>query len=203
MDALTRLEQKVESYQKEVTSMRAHIQVLESRIDELENHSRRTNLIVYGVPEVEKETGEMLEHAVNNEIIENILELKPVAIERIHRLGRPESNKTRPVIFKLLDTRDKSSILKNGYKLKGTNFSIGEDFSKKIREVRKKLWDSAKPNRDKKDKVALAFTKLYINDKAYVWDSDKGERVPLQKNEATNRSRPMTRQHAQTQGTSH
>lgn len=140
---------------------------------------------------------------MNSEIIEGTLELKPVAIERIHRLGRPDPNKTRPVIFKLLDMRDKSSILKNGHKLKNTNFSIGEDFSKKVRNVRKKLWESAKPNRDKKEKVALAFTKLYINDKAYVWDSDKNERVPLQKNDAMNRSRPMTRLHALAIGSSH
>lgn len=41
-------------------------------------------------------------------------------------------------------------ILKNGKKLKGKDYSIGEDFSKNVRELRKKLWDSAKPNRDKK-----------------------------------------------------
>lgn len=83
------------------------IKSLEEIIDDLENRSRRSNLIVYGVPEMDEETSEALEEAVKEEIITKILE--PVAIERIHRLGSRETNKTRPVIFKLLDARDKSS----------------------------------------------------------------------------------------------
>ena len=151
--------------------MNGTIQTLEQGFEELENRSRRSNLIIYGLEEMKEETTEKLEHAVNKDIIQSILELEPVQIERIHRLGRHAPNKTRPVILKLLDSRQKWGILKNGFKLKDTKLAIGEDFSPKTRETRKKLWDSAKPNREKKEKVALAYTKLYINDIAYVWDN--------------------------------
>lgn len=172
------------------------ISVLETKIDQLENHSRRSNLIVYGLPEGANENNETLESAVNTGILKDIMKLEPVGIERIHRIGRPETGKVRPVIFKLLDGRDKARILKNGSKLKNTTLAIGEDFSPKIRDIRRKLWASAKANRDNNEKVNLAFDKLYIDDQAYVWDSDKGERISVKKNDGSE-TRPMTRRYAQ------
>lgn len=170
--------------------MQSTIETLEKRIDELENRSRRGNLIVYGLPEANDETSESLEKIVNEKIIRDTLELDPIEIERIDRLGRPAPDKTRPVIFKLLDTRQKAVILKQCKKLKDTEYSIREDFSRRIRDIRKKLWDSAKENRDKKDKVSLAFDKLYINNCAFVWRDEKGERVPLDKKKKRRHTNP-------------
>lgn len=158
------------------------------------------NLIVYGVQEANEETTEVLERAVNKNIFEDILQLRNIAIEKIHRLGRPAPNKTRPIILKLLDLRQKADILKNAHKLRDTNLSIGQDFSQSVRFIRKKLWDSAKLNRERKEKVSLSFTTLYINRKAYVWDESRDERVPLKKNEpgdSATADRPMTRLRAQ------
>lgn len=199
LDVIAKLEAEVAACHKELACMNGVIRGLEARIDDLENRSRRSNLIIYGVPEPEGETSETLERAVNEGIIREILDLEPVAIERIHRLGRGGLNKTRPVILKLLDAREKTAVLKNGFKLKGTEFSIGEDFSRKLRETRKKLWDSAKENRENKEKVSLAYNKLFINSRVFIWDDEKNERVEIKKydkveqrkNEA---NRPATRQ---------
>lgn len=174
--------------------MKQVIETLQKRIDDLENRSRRSNLIVYGLAEQEGETSESLEQAVNEGIIKEKLELEPVAIERIHRLGNAQPNKVRPVIFKLLDSRQKNGILKNGYKLKNSGLSIGEDFSRKIREVRKRLWESAKENRQKHEKVSLAFDKLYINGQAFVWNNEKNDKVLLRQKKDDTKGRPYTRQ---------
>lgn len=173
------------------------IHQLEKQVDQLENHSRRSNLIVYGLPERDNETSDTLEHVVNKEVIQDLLELEPIRIERIHRIGRPAPNKIRPVIFKLQDAHDKISILKQGSKLKGSDFSIGEDFSRRVRDVRRKLWASSKPNRDKKEKVSLVFDKLFINSNVYTWDTEKDERLLLRKNDERKPNRPQTRQQAQ------
>ncbi|XP_077511941.1 uncharacterized protein LOC144122734 [Amblyomma americanum] len=179
LDALARLEKQVTSCQEQVAQMSEVIERLEERIDDLDNRSRRCNLIVYGLSESEEETKETLRERVNKDIVQDKLDLDAVAIERIHRLGQPAGNKIRPVIMKLLDYREKESILKRGFKLKNSDLSIGEDFSRKIRDIRKKLWDSAKPNRDNGDKVSLSFNKLYINGQAFVWDSENAVKVPF------------------------
>ncbi|XP_077504252.1 uncharacterized protein LOC144114398 [Amblyomma americanum] len=181
LDALTRLENSVASFHQQLANMDCVIKKLEKKIDDLNNRSRRSNLIIYGLPENDGETNDSLESTVNKEIIQDTLELDPVAIERIHRFGRPGPDKTRPVIFKLLDTRQKSAILKNCHKLKETEYSIGEDFSLKIRELRKKLWEKAKPHRDKREKVSMAFDKLYINSRIFVWDDEINDIVPFKK----------------------
>lgn len=125
------------------------------------------------------------------------MELQPIKIERIHRIGRPAPNKVRPVIFKLQDAHDKISILKQGSKLKGSDFSIGEDFSRRVRDVRRKLWAISKLKRDKKEKVSLVFDKLFINSNVYTWDTEKDERLLLRKNDERKPNRPQTRQQAQ------
>lgn len=72
--------------------------------------------------------------------------------------------------------------------------SIGEDFSRKIREVRKRLWESAKENRQKHEKVSLAFDKLYINGQAFVWNNEKNDKVLLRQKKDDTKGRPYTRQ---------
>lgn len=112
LDALSVLEVELGHCKTQPNSMTRVIQTLEKRIDDLENRSRRSNLIVYGLPEARSETSETLAQAVNNDVIQDKLKLQPIAIERIHRLGKPAPNKTRPVIFKLVDSRQKEAILK-------------------------------------------------------------------------------------------
>lgn len=184
--------------------MKRAIENLESKIDDLENRSRRNNLIIYGLNEEQDETSEMLEKTVNQKVIKDILEMNPVEIERVHRIGKPDPNKTRPIIFKLLDWRQKSQILARGRKLKDTGVSIGEDFSKRVRDIRKKLWASAKTNRENQEKVSLAFDKLYINKRAYIWSDEKNDKVPLVKGDSpvtgkndNSKAGPVTRSYAQ------
>lgn len=58
-------------------------------------------------------------------------------------LGRKFEDKPSPVIMKFLDYREKTSVLKNALKLKGTTMSMSEEFSNRVREIRKHLWKSA------------------------------------------------------------
>lgn len=151
---------------------------------------------MYGIPEKHDEDDVSLEQTVNNTIIKKTLELEPVAIERIHRLGKPDANKTRPVILKLLDTRDKIKILKNCQKLKGTKLAISEDFSARVRSIRKKLWDSAKSNKESGDKVWLVYDKISINRVLYRWDDTAGDKVEIktERNAPSNQKNPKNQE---------
>lgn len=83
----------------------------------------------------------------------NMLDVQILGIERIDRLGRRIDNRIRLVIFKLLDSGYKAVILKNWVILKGTNFSFSEDFSRPVKKIRNKLWNSTKGSRNKQYNV--------------------------------------------------
>lgn len=138
--------------------------------------SRRNNLIIRGVVEDDHETEEILLRKVNDDVVSAILGVQVNSIERIHRLGRRLTGKTRPIIFRLADYRDKSRILSKCSRLKGTNYSVSEDFSKRVAEIRKKLWNSAADEKKKGSKVKLVFDKLKVNNVLYAWNEETNER---------------------------
>lgn len=179
LESLAFLDKKVSSCVDQVAHLQTTVRTLELKIDDLENQSRRSNLLVFGVPESEKENNANLDKLINETIITDILKCSPVAIERIHRLGKPRPNKQRPIILKLVDSREKNTILKSCSKLKGTNYSISEDFSARVRDIRKKLWNYGKPKKEAGDKVALAYDKLWINDEPFYWDDVSNKVIPL------------------------
>ncbi|CAN7941763.1 unnamed protein product, partial [Ixodes hexagonus] len=143
---------------------------LVDKMDDLENRNRRNNLLIFGLDETENENSNSLEARVSKTIFEDILHVSTSGVERIHRLGSQTPGKARPVILRLLDFRDKLAILKNCSKLRGTNISINEDFSKRVQVIRKKLLDCTKDNKRAGDRVALVYDKVRINNVLYTWD---------------------------------
>lgn len=65
---------------------------------------------------------------------------------------------TRPV---LRFYNEKMTVLRNCKKLKNSSISIWEDFSASVRDIRRKLWQSSKAERDAGDRVTLLFDKLF------------------------------------------
>lgn len=187
LEKIASLEKKVTDCVQKIAELEQKLSVMTRKVDELDNRSRRSNLIIYGVKEEENESEDILREKVTKEIFQDILEVNTSCIERIHRLGRvhqQEEAKHRPIILKLLDYRDKTAILKQCKKLKGSEYSISEDYSKTVRDIRKKLWTRTKDNRDRKDKVYLTYDKVRINNQLYAWDESRNDIVELSKNES-------------------
>lgn len=166
---LGQIETRLTGHDHEITS-------LYKQIDDLENRSRRNNLIIRGISEATPETEEVLVRSVTHEVFDGILKVKVDSIERIHRLGRHIPGRIRPVIVKFADFRDKMKILNNCSKLKGTQISINEDFSKRVVEIRKHLWNSTADERKEGAKARLVFDKVKINNVLYAWDEVRNER---------------------------
>lgn len=146
---------------------------IEERLDDLENRSRRNNLIFYGLPDTNpKETYAQSEQIIINHCLKSFcLTVEPKEIERAHRLGRYTANRQRPIIVKLSSFKTKESILSNGPKLKGTKFSIGEDFTHPVRTARKELIAFA---RTKAVPFSLRFKTLHMGAQRYIFDSAAG-----------------------------
>ncbi|KAH6935484.1 hypothetical protein HPB50_006184 [Hyalomma asiaticum] len=146
---------------------------LDKKLTELEDRSRRNNLLVFGVSEPSGETPQSLAQKVIDDILRDTLRVKVSSAERLQKIGRPSTNKPRPVILKLFDHRENVSILSNCYKLKGKNISVSEDFSTATREVRKRLWDSTTDIWRNGTKVKLVYDKIKFGSELYDWDETK------------------------------
>lgn len=76
-------------------------------------------------------------------------------------------------------------VLQRCSRLKDTDYSISEDFSKRVQGIRKKLWDSAIEERKAGKKVKLVFDKLRVNNTLYCWNEARGERCKIGNDAAT------------------
>lgn len=85
------------------------------------------------------------------------------AIEYCHRLGVPAECKIRPVIFKLIDFREKIRVLRNVSKHKGTREFVNENFSPRIRKIRNELWLSTAEFRRNDTKVRERYDHALVN----------------------------------------
>ncbi|XP_077498764.1 uncharacterized protein LOC144109865 [Amblyomma americanum] len=155
--------------QRQLNSLSEVVSKLVSRNDELENRSRRNNLIFHGLAEEDEETNKALFIAVTKVFIDN-LHLDCPKIERYHRLGRKQEGRPRPVIVKLLDFREKTQALKNAHRLKNSGISLSEDFSAHVLLIRKKIWDATQSYRDSASKVHLRYDHVFIDSVRYNWD---------------------------------
>lgn len=148
-------------------------------VDDLENRSRRNNLIFFGFEDRATETWAESEKLVTDLCGER-LGIEMGKVERAHRLGKYQAGKKRPVIVCFSFFKDREEVLTNASKLKGTPFSVSKDYSAIVREKRKHLWAYAKPKmEDRNNKVKLSHDKLIINGKSFTWDLELNEVVPV------------------------
>ncbi|XP_070378419.1 uncharacterized protein [Dermacentor albipictus] len=166
-------------------TLNASVKTLHDRLVSLEDRSRRNNLMVFGIPEGEKETTEELSTKVLTDLFDKQLNVSLHTVERIHRIGKRQSKQPRPVILKLYDSREKLKVYKNCKKLKGTGISIADDYSKETVTKRKLLWNSAQDERKQGKRVRLDYDKMFIDGDMYSWDDEKNRRVKLRRNKST------------------
>lgn len=163
---------------------------MQSRIDELEDRSRRDNLLFYGLPD-SKETWQQTETKLTAILNEVIPSLPAGSIERAHRIGSLSQNKCRPVIVKFANFKVKEQILSARKLFKQKNIALSEDFCASTRIARKKLTEFAK-NQPGSPPFSLSHNKLTINKKRYTYNANTDSIEYLQINENPHLHEPVT-----------
>jgi archaellum component FlaC len=154
--------------------LKSKIGGLERAHDDLEGRSRRNNLLFYGVPKMEGEDCE----GIVKDIITDKLELgDDFEFDRVHRLG---VSKKSPIIARCTFFKQKTQILKAKKKLQETDntISIGEDFTKRVRELRRKLTPFLKRAKEEGKRATLIFDHLLVEGQKYTVSED-GDLVVL------------------------
>ena len=146
------------------------ITALEKKTDDLEGRSKRNNLIFYGMHREHNESNEDLESNLRDMLTDKLELSNNVKFDRVHRINsKPDS----PVIACCHSYRDKLMLLKCKGKLRGTPVFIGEDFSDRVREVRRKLTPHLKSARGDGRRAIMVFDHLLIDGKKFFLD-DRG-----------------------------
>ncbi|XP_075740056.1 uncharacterized protein LOC142786315 [Rhipicephalus microplus] len=143
-----------------------HLTEITSRCNDTENRQRRSNLLFFGIEDDPKEGWAASEKRIIEFCSEKFnISLTGAQFERVHRLGKFRDSKQRPIIAKLTFFKDKQQILASAPKLKGSKYSIGEDFSLATRQARKSLIEFAKTQRKP---FKLSVDRLRMDGKTYI-----------------------------------
>ncbi|KAL9964014.1 hypothetical protein ACROYT_G027585 [Oculina patagonica] len=179
-ESISKLSERVVAQEKTISELEKGVNELtksanfeKERAIKLESHSRRNNLIFYGIPEERNENSSKTESTLFS-FMENNLKLKEedidgISIERAHRLGKQNASdeKPRPIIAKFTFHKNKEIILSNARVLAGTDFGISQDFPREIVEIRRGLVKVLKEAKKKGRDAKLIYDKLYIDGRLY------------------------------------
>ena len=112
------------------------IKELEDRANYQEDYSRRNNLQIIGLDE--RPGGETWEQTAVRvtQLIEEKLELPNTELERAHRVGRRDDNRSRPIIARFAKFGDREAVMRNVTKLRGTKIFINEDLCPASQSIR-------------------------------------------------------------------
>ena len=133
---------------------------------DLEDRSRRDNLRVDGLKEIENETWEQTE-GILQQMIRDILELEGITMERAHRVGNKsnERNIPRTIAAKFSSYKDTQTVLSIAKKIKGKKIYINEDYSKETLEIRKENWQTVKRLRSQGTYAYLVYDRIVTKGK--------------------------------------
>ena len=146
----TSIQKRVVDNEISLSSSTKNHNELVNKAADLEDRSRRNNLVFFNIPEPDSES-------TNKEdcdsMIINLLKGRnffgpdyTLEIDRAHRLGRKkeDSVRPRPIIVRFSFFKDKELIIKNGRLFKGCQVTVSEDFSKITLDIHKQLRSHAK-----------------------------------------------------------
>ena len=146
----TMLVKKTKETEISLSTANKNHESLVDKTSDLEDRSRRNNIVFYNIPE---STINARESEDCDSIIINLLKSRgffkgdyTLEIDRAHRLGRKQAGvgRPRPIIVRFSFYKDKELVMKNGRLFKGCEVNASEDYSKITLGIHKQLHTHAK-----------------------------------------------------------
>ena len=167
---------RLSTVEVEITKLKKEVKQLKDKQNELECYMKRDNLIFGGISESFPENCEQKVKF----IIENKMQIESseIKFQRVHRLGKKENGKTRPIIARFAFFGERQDVWKGRDKLKDSTLWIAEDYTHEVLEKRKILRPIlrgalAQANEENPVSAYLRLDRLYIENKMYTVDTLK------------------------------
>ena len=167
-EKLDTLNKTVTEQQRIIAEQERKIDDVTKRLEQIENYSRKTNLLF---DNIEENTAENLNVVMNKLFRETLRIQTQLEISVCHRIGQiSDAKKPRPVIVKFVRLQDRNIVWSARSKLKGSNIIMREHFSKTVELARKKMYPIYKQARSTPQvkKCSLVADKLSINGTLYT-----------------------------------
>ena len=140
IDELKQGKSKLYEIEADVDDINNSIDYHIDKLEYLENQSRRNNIRIDGIVEVEEnESRNTTAEKVKQVLAEKLNLADCLHIERAHRVGRivgGSRRRPRKIVCRLRDCRQKDLIIRNARRLKPTGLFVNEDLAKETMEKR-------------------------------------------------------------------
>ena len=149
---------------------------LYNRLLNLEAHSRRDILLVYGVPESHGESEKHLRQWWTT-FFKDVLNFEnpdALKVECIHRKGpanKSDTSRSRPIIVKFHSFLARMEVWNKRSVLQQTSFSMAEDYPPEFEMKRKQLYPIMREARKQGMRASLKVDKLIVEGKVYFVDT--------------------------------
>ena len=111
-----------------------------------EGHSRRLNIIIQGKDETASEdTEEVATNFLIHDLKMDAEDVSQFMLRDVHRLPKgknrdgTENTKPRPIIMAFLRQKDRNTVMRSAYQLKGTDLSLKSDLPKHLNDLRSEM----------------------------------------------------------------
>ena len=121
--------------------LQQEIEKLQADLEDHQQYSRRTNILIHGCDEEPNENIEEKVLDILSDKDKMDLPISRYEIGRTHRLGPKHQGKKRPIIVRFISNRQKELVYANKKKLKGTKLLITENLTKQRYDLLKSCWD--------------------------------------------------------------
>lgn len=157
------IDDKIRPLQEENQILKTEVEILNKKVNALENITKQNNIIIHGLKENDTSYTQLIKNVTH--LFEKLeVKVGNSDINKIHRIGRKKEEKIRPVLISFTTYSKKIEILKNKKKVPEKIY-ITEDFTKATLEKRKELQGELKLEREKGNKVYIKNNKLVVRHK--------------------------------------
>ncbi|GFR86108.1 SH3 domain protein [Elysia marginata] len=152
------------------------LEQLEHKIDDLESRQKRNNLIFHGIPQTDsRETWEECEKKIKKAIAEKLEISEEIKIDRAHWLFSRSS--PRPIVVCFTEFKQRESVLRARGNLSGTGVSVQEDYTPRVRAIRKELAPHLTRLRNEGKKAKMVYDHINVEGERFDIDH-KNELIP-------------------------
>ena len=165
---ISRHERTIESMCAGMDKLRRERKVLDDRVDYLQWRQMKNNLIFNGLEGESRY--ENVEEKLRCFIRQELGIDKHIEFANLHRFGRYTRDRPRPIVAKFLYTADRTMVLENSYKLRGSQWWITEQFPTAMEDKRRQLQPVARALRADGHRVKFVRDKMFVDGKLYDED---------------------------------